>query len=144
MIDAEPEVVFPLLCPVREADWLDGWKYEMVYSASGFAEQGCVFITPGEGEPDTVWVITKHDREERVIEFSRVTPGSRTCVLVIFVEPKGAGTSAVNITYTYTSISEKGNQFLEGLTEDKFLVDVRFWEESMNFYLKTGALLKSQ
>ncbi len=23
---AEPAKVFPLLCPVREADWIDGWN----------------------------------------------------------------------------------------------------------------------
>lgn len=23
---AEPEEVFPLLCPVREADWIEGWE----------------------------------------------------------------------------------------------------------------------
>ena len=31
-IDATPEKVFPLLCPVREAEWLDGWQYAMIYS----------------------------------------------------------------------------------------------------------------
>ena len=26
---AAPEKVFPLLCPVREDDWLPGWKYQL-------------------------------------------------------------------------------------------------------------------
>lgn len=30
-INAVPETVFPLLCPVREAEWLDGWQYAMIY-----------------------------------------------------------------------------------------------------------------
>ena len=42
---AAPEKVFPLLCPVREADWIPGWQYELVYSESGVAELGCVFTT---------------------------------------------------------------------------------------------------
>jgi hypothetical protein len=25
-LDATPERVFPLLCPVREAEWADGWQ----------------------------------------------------------------------------------------------------------------------
>ena len=37
--------VFPLLCPVREADWIDGWNPVLVLTQSGFAEQDCVFIT---------------------------------------------------------------------------------------------------
>src|SRR2546427_13050450 len=28
--DAPPEIVFPLLCPVREADWVPGWQYKMI------------------------------------------------------------------------------------------------------------------
>ena len=42
---APPETVFPLLCPVREADWVPGWQYRLIYSKSGVAEAGCVFIT---------------------------------------------------------------------------------------------------
>ena len=41
--NAEPEKVFPLLCPVREKDWLDGWNYKMIYSKSGLIEKNCVF-----------------------------------------------------------------------------------------------------
>jgi hypothetical protein len=42
---AEPSKVFPLLCPVREADWLDGWDPLVVFSQSGVAEPDCVFLT---------------------------------------------------------------------------------------------------
>ena len=31
-IDGSPTEVFPLLCPVRERDWLHGWDCDMVYS----------------------------------------------------------------------------------------------------------------
>ncbi len=43
-IDASPEAVFPLLCPVREGEWLEGWAEtcEVIWSASGLAEPGCV------------------------------------------------------------------------------------------------------
>jgi hypothetical protein len=27
---APPEKVFPLLCPVREADWVPGWQYRLI------------------------------------------------------------------------------------------------------------------
>ena len=42
---APPSAVFPLLCPVRETDWVPGWQYRMIYSLSGM-EAGCVFATP--------------------------------------------------------------------------------------------------
>jgi hypothetical protein len=137
-INAPPNKVFPLLCPVREAEWLDGWKYELIYSESGFAEEGCVFSTPYEGEEDTIWIITKHDKENNEIEFVRYTYDSRTCVLRIALRSKDNHCSSVDITYTYTGISQRGNDFIDNFTEDKFLDAVKFWEKSMNYFLETG------
>jgi uncharacterized protein YndB with AHSA1/START domain len=42
---APPAQVFPLLCPVREHDWIEGWSAQIVFSRSGVAEAGCVFRT---------------------------------------------------------------------------------------------------
>jgi hypothetical protein len=141
-IDAPPEVVFPLLCPVREAEWLDGWQYKMIYSASGLAEEGAVFSTANPGEEDIVWVVTRHDPETRVVEFTRFTPRCKTCVLRIGVAPFDEGRSYVDVTYTYTSIAPGGNQFLESWTQESFLEAVVFWERSMNHFLKTGSRLR--
>jgi len=133
--------VFPLICPVREAEWLDGWQYTMLFSESGVVELGAVFSTPGEGEADTVWVVTKHDPLQRIVEFTRFTPGSRVCVLLIAVTPDGSDRSFVDVDYTYTSIAAAGQEFIDGLTEERFRRDVGFWERSMNHWLKTGERL---
>ncbi|MGI9537489.1 MAG: hypothetical protein ACR2PB_10480, partial [Desulfocapsaceae bacterium] len=44
-LNSTPEKVFPLLCPVREYEWIPQWQCEMIYSRSGVAELGCVFST---------------------------------------------------------------------------------------------------
>jgi hypothetical protein len=140
-IDAPPDRVFPLLCPVREVEWLDGWRYAMIYSASGLVEEGAVFGTPGDGEPDTVWIVTRHDAVGQVVEFARFTHGSRVCVLRIAVRPKGATQSFVDVAYTYTGLSPAGNAFIDGFTDGSFLAAVTFWERSMNHWLATGERL---
>jgi hypothetical protein len=140
-IDAAPERVFPLLCPVREAEWLDGWRYSMIYSVSGLAEEGAVFSTPSDGEDDTIWVVTRHDPAGRQIEFTRFTHGSRVCVLRVGVRPGAEGRSFVDIAYTYTSLTPAGHAALDRFTERSFLSAVRFWEQSMNHWLATGARL---
>lgn len=139
-IHASPDTVFSLLCPVREAEWLDGWRYTMVFSRSGLVEKGAVFTTPGDGEADTVWIVTRHDAGARVVEFTRFTPGSRVCVLHIAVTAEGDH-SSVEVTYQYTAISEAGRAFIERFTEASFLRAVTFWEESMNHWLATGERL---
>lgn len=140
-INASPDDVFPLLCPVREAEWLDGWQYTMLSSQSGLVEEGAVFTTPGDDEEDTVWIVTRHDAVQRVVEFTRFTPGSRVCVLRIDVSPGDRRRSLVDIAYTYTAIAAPGRAFIEGFTEEKFRGAVTFWEHSMNHWLETGERL---
>jgi hypothetical protein len=140
-INAPPATVFPLVCPVREAEWLDGWRYRMLYSASGLVEAGAVFSTPAEGEADTVWIVTHYDAQAREVAFARFTPNSRTCTLTISVSPAAKDRSSVDIAYTYTGVTAAGNDFLEHFTEDAFLKAMIVWEESMNYFLKTGERL---
>jgi hypothetical protein len=141
-INAPPDEVFPLLCPVREAEWLDGWQYAMIYSESGLIEEGAVFSTPHEGEEDTIWIVTKHDPREREVEFARFTYESRVCVLRIAVRLKENSSSHVDVSYTYTGITPAGNDFIDNFSEDAFLEAVAFWEKSMNHYLETGTRLR--
>ncbi len=44
-VDVPPRVVSPLLCPVRELEWLEGWSAGVVYSDSGLAENNCIFTS---------------------------------------------------------------------------------------------------
>ena len=136
-INATPEKVFPLLCPVSETDWLDGWRYNMIYSESGLVEEGAVFSTPYEDEEDTIWIVTKHDSKTYKVEFVRFTHSSRTCVLKIAVKSKDESSSYVDISYTYTGITPEGNDFIKNFTEEAFLEAVIFWEKSMNYFLET-------
>ncbi len=141
-IYASPDKVFPLLCPVREAEWLDGWRYTMIYSQSGLVEDGAVFSTPHDGEPDTVWVVTKHDPQNLRIQFARFTHQSRVCVLDIGVRHRDESSSNVDIAYTYTGISSAGNQFIDELSDEAFCADMKHWEDSVNHFLRTGNQLK--
>ena len=138
IINSTPDVIFPLLCPVKEKEWLDGWDCNMIYSESGVAEPGAVFCTSHQGEKDTVWIISKHDQLKKAVQFARVTPDSKASLLYIFVLPKDESSSFVDITYTYTAISKSGNKSIDEFTEEAFLKMIKFWEDSMNYYLENG------
>ena len=140
-INAEPSRVHALICPVKEAEWLDGWDYDLIFSHSGFAEPGCVFISRSDGEKDTIWLITKRDDHACETEFARMTPGSRVAHLTVGIEAGGKHTSRVEITYTITALTEAGNKFIENFTEENFVKDMKFWEATMNHYLETGKAL---
>ncbi len=145
-IEAAPSRVFPLVCPVREAEWLDGWidKLEMIHSDSGLAEDGCVFRTRVPGRPETVWMVTRHDPAARIVEFVRFTTGLVATRLTIAVEAGADASSAVHISYTFTPLSEAGGAFVKATyAEDAFRRDMAWWEESMNHWLRSGEVLRA-
>lgn len=145
-IEAPPERVFPLLCPVREAEWLEGWgdEVEMIHSHSGLAEDGCVFRTRGGGRPETVWMITRHDPVRREVELFRVTTGLVATRVQIGVVSLEDGASRVEITYTFTPLGPAGRAFVEqNHSEQAFRADMAFWEASMNHWLRTGGILSA-
>ena len=143
-IEAEPAVVFPLICPVREAEWLEGWAeaFELIWSASGAAEPGCVFRTREVAVPETIWVIADHDPTCGRVRFVRVTEGLLATTLDIVVSDVGDGASSVQIRYTTVPTSGEGARFAANRFDPgAFSAEMAWWERSMNHYLRTGALL---
>lgn len=140
-INSTPEKIFPLLCPQREKDWLDGWNYEMIYSESGLAEDGAVFKTKHEGDVDTLWVVTRHDRENFIVEFVRMTWETLVTKISLQLEAISEDMTNIHVEYVFTSITEKGNEFIEGNSARQFLEMMKWWEKSLNYYLETGSKL---
>lgn len=139
---ASPAKVFPLLCPVREAEWADGWLPERVISASGVAERDCVFITPDK--PGTAfWYITRHEPEKFFVEMLKIVPGLTACRLNIQLAEEGTGCIA-DITYTHTSLGPAGDEFVAKFTAEYYQQFMQVWEKALNHFLTTGGLLRDE
>lgn len=136
---AGPDRVFPLLCPVREADWLSGWDPLVVFANSGVAEPECVFMTAAAPHP-AIWFITRHEPERGFVEMLKVLPEMTACLLSIELAATPEGCDAT-ITYSHTSLGPRGDAFVAGFTEDFYLDFMRDWETRMNHYLTTGEAL---
>ena len=138
---ATPEKVFPLLCPVREADWVPGWQYRLIYSQSGVAELGCVFSTPNDDGSESTWLCTDYDPAHFRVAYAWVTPGLVACQIRIQLESGPASTTRAHIHYTYTGLSLKGNKDVERFTADWFRAKMEGWEKAINHYLATGNVI---
>jgi hypothetical protein len=138
---AAPSKVFPLLCPVREADWIDGWHPVLVLSNSGVAEPDCVFVTDAKVH-DAIWYITRHDPTRYLVEMIKITPLVTACKLTIRVRPMRPGSEA-EITYMHTSLGPEGDAFVSSFTAEYYVQFMREWESRMNHYLKHGTALRS-
>jgi hypothetical protein len=119
---AGPSKVFPLLCPVREADWLDGWDPLVVLSQSGAAEPDCVFLTKA-GPSEAIWYITKHEPGHGLVEMIKITPAVTACKLTIQLRPVG-------------------DAFVAAFTEEHYRQFMRDWEARINHYLSHGSILR--
>ena len=110
---APPEQVFPLLCPVREADWAPGWIYRLIYSDSGVAEVGCIFATPDPHNhvaPEITWVTTDHDPASFRVGFVWISPGRVATEIRIQLAPHSTAETEARIRYRYTGLSPEGNR----------------------------------
>jgi hypothetical protein len=136
--DAPPETVFPLLCPVREADWAPGWQYKMIYSKSGVAEAGCVFSTPNDDGTETTWLVTEYDPARLRIGFAWVNSGQVAAQIEISLKKNSKGATTAIIRYTYTGLSPAGNQEVERYDQKWFEQKMQGWEAAINHYLRTG------
>jgi len=137
-----PSAVFPLLCPVREADWIEGWDPLCVLSESGVAEPDCVFVTAASPD-NSVWYITRHDPDAGCVEMIRITPAVTACKLSIQVNAVGPGSEAV-VTYSHTSLGPEGDAVVEAFTEQHYRRFMQDWETRMNHYLEHGAILRAK
>ncbi len=136
------EQIFPLLCPVRESDWIDGWEYEMIHSKSGYAEQDCVFATPHKDDLKTIWQITQYDPYNFNLEFVRLTPKENIVKININLESISDTKTRSHISYQYTGLNKNQNRFIKAELPELFLNNMTYWENALNHYLKTRKKLK--
>ena len=131
-LEAPPERVFPLLCPVVEHEWIPDWRCTMVHSTSGVAELGCVFLREGE-----TWITTRYEPPAR-IDYTIFRPGRGVGTLELTLTPRGAGTR-VDLRTTTTPTHPDGQE-AEGWQEARRAL----WElrrQQMDHYLRTGTML---
>lgn len=127
------EKIFPLLCPVREYDWIPEWHCHLVYAESGFAELGCVFQTDFADQFGIeTWVVSRYDKDS-CIAFVR-TGEHRTTRYTITLTPAGQSTRLV-WHQELTGLSDSGNDLLTTAAPAAFTTQMQKLEQLLNSYL---------
>ena len=139
---APVERLFPLLCPVREAEWIEGWAPTLILSESGVAEADCVFVTSAS-PVDAVWVVTRHEPDNGFVEMIKVTPEVTVCRLSIRLRAVGSGCEA-DVCYAHTSLGPRGDAFVDAFTDDAWRRFMRDWELRLAHYLECGEALSDR
>lgn len=138
---AAPERVFPLLCPVREYEWIPLWHCELLHTASGVAELGCVFRTKF---PDSwgaeVWVVSRYEPCSH-IAFVR-TGLLRTMRYAISLWPRDNGTRIL-WHQEVTALCAEGTALLGKADSEAFTIQMRELNGLLQHYLTTGSMYRA-
>lgn len=141
-LHGERKEIFSLLCPVREKEWLDGWDYTMIYSKSGLAEKGCVFETDNDFG-SYQWVMTQYDNVIYEIQFVKFIKNQMIVIIDISLEEGCEDIVYCEISYSFTAIDDNIIEIMyKENTQEIFQSHMKLWEDSMNYFLKTGEILK--
>ncbi len=134
---AAPDSVFPMLCPVREVEWVTDWDPYAVHSVTGVAEPDCVFVTRDNGVEST-WVMTAHDPENHRVELIKLTPGVTVAKLEFRVEADGEAASKMHVAYAQTALSQEGRKAVAAFDEEHWTEFMTRMERELNHYLGMG------
>lgn len=138
-LPALPGAVFPLLCPVREFDWIPQWRCDMLYSQSGVAELGCVFATDyGDEFGREIWVVCIYEPNEK-IGFVR-TGKNRTTRYEVSLRQKGGGTVIV-WHQEITALNPAADQLVADYSAERFKAMMAPLNRMLTHYLEKGEAL---
>jgi hypothetical protein len=112
LVDAPPGEVFPLLCPVRERDWIPGWTAEVVYSESGVAELDGVFVAGRDGAMDSTFFVVRYEPPWAVDYLVHQRQGFADR-LALSLAAGGQGQTTLRWFRVFTGLTPEGNALVD-------------------------------
>ena len=141
-VAAPLEAVFPLLCPVREYEWIETWRGKLVYSDSGLAELDCVFTNAHfEGIGQETWTCSRYEPPSR-IDYVRMSPHT-VIRLELTLEPAGAGTK-VTAMFVTTAVDREGDDLLKDFDTATCQRHFQPCFLMLDHYLRTNVMLPAR
>lgn len=136
-VEAPVEKVFPLLCPVREYEWIPDWSCRMLYSQSGVAEKGAVFTTGENPIGRLLWTCTVFEPPKRVEYLLTRGSGFSTILeLELATTPSGC---EVSWTMKFTVGTALSAYFLrKKMSEERFQAMIRLREKQLRRFFTRG------
>lgn len=142
-INAPRHKVFPLLCPVREHDWIEGWNGQVIYSESGVMEDGCIFEADVPGFGRVLWTVTQYDTENCTSQSVRVDPTISWSTIHFTLTDAEEGGTCWLWDETMTALTDAGDARLAGFSEELFAMQMTHLEAALNHYCTTGQILST-
>jgi hypothetical protein len=117
VVPAPVDQAMLLFGPEGERPWAGKrWNPQFLYPQPAADIEGAVF-TIQHGPLNAVWINTLFDKSARHFQYVYFLPGIMVTVIDVRFNPAGADSTAVNVVYTRTAISEEGNDHVKTMSE---------------------------
>jgi hypothetical protein len=137
-VQARKTDVFPLLCPVREYDWIPDWQCTMMYSDSGVAEKNALFMTRSRFHRKVMWTTITYEPASE-IEYLLVMGTDATVRLSISLQEEGAPGTRITWRMLFTAATPLAKHALRAdFTEEKFQAMLGKRERELNRYFESA------
>ena len=146
-INASPDKIFPLACPVEELRWIPEWDYRLVYSKSGVNETNCIFTEEKSGphffgKPmTTTWVTNIHDSRQKRILFQIMLAEKAIIRFRFDFREVGPDTSSCTWQMVFTAMDEEANQMDDEDIRTKLELLMTFLAEALKYYCENGKMI---
>jgi hypothetical protein len=140
VLDIPPDKAFSLFTPIGEKLWINGWNPEFLYPVSGETMENMVFTTDHNHER-TYWSVVRFDPVQHVVTYARVTPTSRFGLVEVVCEVIEGERTHVTITYTFTALTEEGNDYIDEFTEESYREMIDSWQTEISAYLAQNPMM---
>lgn len=136
-LPAPPLEVFPLLCPVREYDWIPVWDCELLYARTGAAEADCVFRTAFPDRGEEVWTCTRYE-PPRAVEYVRFGERGVVIHLSIALAEDADGATRMLWNTVYTAADASAAAHVAAMSAAQYEQEARAIEHMLAHYLEHG------
>lgn len=140
VVPRPPADAFPLFEPVGEKNWAEGWHPLFASPADLPLHDGSVFTVsapkPGGGMLDSVWTVSRYD-PPHAIEYRNFIFGVRATRISVRCTAEATGTR-VTVRYDYSALSDEGDAFVRGMTEEQYRAMIDSWSQAIAAFLQRG------
>lgn len=135
-INGSIEEVFPLFGVFDERKWAKGWDPQLVYPDKEIMEEGVIFTTRSHNheEQEYQWIVSTFNPGLYNVQYLVSTP-NRYWTITVQCRDLDKVQTVASITYSFTSLNEKGKQLNKGSLERMYKENLGDWEEAINHYL---------
>ena len=131
IVDLPMARAFKLFEPEGERAWAKGWDPTYLHPSDGRAQAGMVFTT-SHGAEETVWMSTRYEPAAGLVEYARLTPGSRIGTVLVQCSRVNEKRTRVTVIYTLTGLTDKGNAYIRGFDESHYRDFIESWQKAIS------------